>query len=135
MCQILISTRQSSALNAFIEALTRGGPNGLPRPIEIHAHDPTRYVGDMLAWVHQATASEHEFLSSLFGLREKNRMIGAKRDEEKEEDETMVAEILDKDLEGLGRPLKVSHSFTLTSGTVLIQARCGSSKQSRVKRA
>lgn len=34
-------------------------------------------------------------------------MIGAKRDEEKEEDETMVAEILDKNLEGLGRPLKV----------------------------
>lgn len=61
----------------------------------------------MLAWVHQATASEHEFLSSLFGLKEKNRMIGAKRDEEKEEDETMVAEILDKNLEGLGRPLKV----------------------------
>lgn len=108
ICQILTSTRQSSALNAFLEALTRGGPNGLPRPIEIHAHDPTRYVGDMLAWVHQATASEHEFLSSLFDLKEHKRMIGSKRGQEKEEDETLVAEILDKDLEGLGRPLKVS---------------------------
>lgn len=25
----------------------------MPRPIEMHAHDPRRYVGDMLAWVHQ----------------------------------------------------------------------------------
>ncbi len=25
----------------------------MPRPIEIHAHDPQRYINDMLAWVHQ----------------------------------------------------------------------------------
>ena len=37
-------------------------------------------------------------------------MIGSKRSEEREEDETLVAEILDKNLEGLGRPLKVSHA-------------------------
>ena len=24
---------------------------GKPKPIELHAHDPIRYVGDMLAWV------------------------------------------------------------------------------------
>lgn len=29
----------------FITALTRGGPGGTPRPIEMHAHDPRRYVG------------------------------------------------------------------------------------------
>lgn len=133
MCQILISTRQASVLNAFIEALTRGGPNGLPRPIEIHAHDPTRYVGDMLAWVHQATASEHEFLSSLFGLKEKNRMIGSRRDEEKEEDETMVAEILDKDLEGLGRPLKVGFTV-LAKICVADLRRCGYNRRSKVRR-
>jgi hypothetical protein len=61
----------------------------------------------MLAWIHQATASEHEFLASLFGLEERRRMIGSKRSEERQEDETLVAEILDKNLEGLGRPLKV----------------------------
>ena len=37
----------------FVTALTRGGPGGLPRPIEVQAHDPRRYIGDMLAWVHQ----------------------------------------------------------------------------------
>ena len=47
-----------------MDALTRGGPQGLPRPIELHAHDPLRYVGDMLAWVHQAIAAEREFLES-----------------------------------------------------------------------
>lgn len=41
------------------------GPGGTPRPIELHSHDPLRYVGDMLAWIHQATASEKEHLQSL----------------------------------------------------------------------
>ena len=29
------------------------------------AHDPVRYVGDMLAWVHQALASERDLLETL----------------------------------------------------------------------
>ena len=41
------------------------GPGGTPRPIELHSHDPLRYVGDMLAWLHQASASEKEYLQSL----------------------------------------------------------------------
>jgi hypothetical protein len=45
--------RHGALFQRFIVALTRGGPGGLPRPIEIHAHDPRRYVADMLAWVHQ----------------------------------------------------------------------------------
>ena len=106
----LTSTRQSSLLSSFLDALTRGGPNGLPRPIELHAHDPTRYVGDMLAWVHQTTASEHEFLESLFGVKERNRMVGSQREPAGDLDEAgeLVRDTLDKDLEGLGRPLKVS---------------------------
>lgn len=51
---------------AFINALTRGGPGGTPRPIELQAHDSLRYIGDMLAWIHQACASEKEMLESLF---------------------------------------------------------------------
>lgn len=70
------------------------GGGGAPRPIEMHSHDPLRYggprigdsvgacdgllkglstdaqffiryVGDMLAWLHQATASEKEHLEAL----------------------------------------------------------------------
>jgi hypothetical protein len=87
----------------------------------------------MLAWIHQATASEHEFLSSLFGLEERRRMIGSKRSEEREEDETLVAEILDKNLEGLGRPLKVCHSKDF--GITFADGRCGFSRRSRAKKA
>ncbi|GAB4822825.1 hypothetical protein N2152v2_009871 [Parachlorella kessleri] len=56
------SARHTALFQRFIKALTRG-----PRPIEMHAHDPRRYVLDMMAWVHQALASEREFLVSLFG--------------------------------------------------------------------
>ncbi|KAG8913144.1 Golgi transport complex subunit 6 [Tulasnella sp. 417] len=73
--KILTEVRQATLLSSFLEALTRGGPGGLPRPIELHAHDPTRYVGDMLAWVHQAMAGEREFLESLFGIKGDNRMV------------------------------------------------------------
>ncbi|GLE05607.1 hypothetical protein PINS_up014639 [Pythium insidiosum] len=62
----LTSSRRSLIVKRFIMALTRGGPNGIPRPIEMYAHDPVRYCGDMLAWVHQAIATEEEFFRVLF---------------------------------------------------------------------
>ncbi|KJE97377.1 hypothetical protein CAOG_07248 [Capsaspora owczarzaki ATCC 30864] len=61
----LASSRRVAVQRMFIDALTRGGPGGTPRPIELHSHDPMRYVGDMLAWLHQTVASEREFLDSL----------------------------------------------------------------------
>jgi hypothetical protein len=113
--EVLTATRAASILSAFLEALTRGGPHGLPRPIEIHAHDPTRYVGDMLAWVHQMTASEHELLDSLFGVKGR-RMVGAARSQlDRSEAEIHVAQVLDKNLEGLGRPLKLRIEQTIKS--------------------
>lgn len=36
------------------------------KPIELVAHDPLRYVGDMLAWCHSATVGEREALEVLF---------------------------------------------------------------------
>jgi len=59
------SIRNKSLVKAFIDALTKGGPNGMPRPIELHAHDPRRYVGDMAAWIHQAVASEQEVFKTV----------------------------------------------------------------------
>lgn len=49
--------RHNALFRRFISALTRGGPGGMPRPIEVHAHDPLRYVGDMLGWLHQVWQS------------------------------------------------------------------------------
>ncbi|CAD6930556.1 unnamed protein product [Tilletia controversa] len=66
----LTQTRSTAITREFNAALTQGGPppTHLPRPIELSAHDPTRYIGDMLAWVHQALASERELLGSLVGI-------------------------------------------------------------------
>ncbi|KAK0558126.1 Golgi transport complex subunit 6 [Tilletia horrida] len=66
----LTQTRSTALARAFNAALTQGGPppTYLPRPIELSAHDPIRYIGDMLAWIHQALASEREVLGSLVGV-------------------------------------------------------------------
>lgn len=90
-----------------MDALTRGGPGGLPRPIEIHAHDPLRYVGDMLAWVHQAIAGEREFLEGLFGLKGEKRMVGSVRRFGDSEEEIWIRELMDKAFEKLRSPLRV----------------------------
>ncbi|KZV66572.1 oligomeric complex COG6 [Peniophora sp. CONT] len=97
----LAQTRRAALLAAFLSALTN--PSSGTRPIELHAHDALRYVGDMLAWVHQSIAAEHEFLESLFGTPVRQRMIGAVR--EREED-GWIAELMDGAVSGLCGPLK-----------------------------
>ncbi|CAL5429320.1 unnamed protein product [Camellia sinensis] len=42
--QVLCRRDMTHYFKRFITALTRGGPGGLPRPIEVHAHDPLHYV-------------------------------------------------------------------------------------------
>ena len=44
------------------------GMGGTPKPIEVLSHDPLRYIGDMLAWIHQAMATERELLQTLLKL-------------------------------------------------------------------
>ncbi|KAI5363882.1 putative oligomeric Golgi complex subunit 6 protein [Septoria linicola] len=62
--------RENSLSNNFYSALT-GAPVDADHPvlgkaIELSAHDPLRYVSDMLAWAHSATVSEREALEVLF---------------------------------------------------------------------
>ncbi|KAF8065376.1 oligomeric Golgi complex subunit 6 [Lyophyllum atratum] len=112
----LSQTRQATLLSSFITALTRGGPSGLPRPIELHAHDPLRYVGDMLAWVHQAMAAERELLEALFGVANDGRMVGSVRvfDGQSEEEE-WIRELMDLCVAKLCVPLKVRVQQTIRS--------------------
>lgn len=62
--------REQVLTEAFYSALTGSssdaGQDPLTKPIEFSAHNPLRYVGDMLAWTHSATVSEREALESLF---------------------------------------------------------------------
>ncbi|KAM0789745.1 hypothetical protein ACM66B_006600 [Microbotryomycetes sp. NB124-2] len=126
---LLGTTRSTAILNLFLDALTRGGPNGLPRPIELHAHDPIRYVGDMLAWIHQMMATEREFLESLFGIKEDGRWVGSVRvykkkqgGHQEEDDEDRLRALLDRDMESCGRPFKVRVQQTIKSQEGCIMA-------------
>uniref|UniRef100_A0A8C5CEF2 Conserved oligomeric Golgi complex subunit 6 n=1 Tax=Gadus morhua TaxID=8049 RepID=A0A8C5CEF2_GADMO len=89
------TARRAAVVRGFIDALTRGGPGGTPRPIEMHSHDPMRYVGDMLAWLHQATASEKEHLDALL------KQVTVRGVEEN------MQEVVGHITEGVCRPLKV----------------------------
>jgi hypothetical protein len=60
------STRETTLSNAFHVALTGQGDDTVGKPIEFQAHDPLRYISDMLAWVHSATVGEREALEVLF---------------------------------------------------------------------
>lgn len=79
----LADRRARLVLDKFDAALRRGSGPG-ERPIEAQAHDRLRYVGDMLAWVHQASAGESEVYASLLqrkaeALTWRPRRIGARR--------------------------------------------------------
>ena len=133
----LAATRAQQLSTSFQRALTIGGPapTFLPRPMELHAHDPIRYVGDMLAWVHQSVASEREFLSGLFSRidhepdAEGGRRVGERRrglegsiDWTNNTEagpaggltkaEVWTREVLNKVMEGCDRLLKVCGTMT-----------------------
>lgn len=62
--------RQRILLDSFHAALTgtttSGADDPTIKPIDLTAHDPLRYVGDMLAWIHSAAVGEREVLEVLF---------------------------------------------------------------------
>ncbi|RDD46726.1 Conserved oligomeric Golgi complex subunit 6 [Trichoplax sp. H2] len=97
------SARRTAIVRGFIDALTRGGPGGTPRPIEMHSHDPQRYIGDMLAWLHQGVASEKELLQSLL-----KKVLAT-------DTAALVKEVLTHVTEGVCRPLKVRIEQVLMS--------------------
>jgi len=97
------AARRTAVVRCFIDALTRGGAGGTPRPIELYSHDPVRYVGDILAWLHQAVAGEKELLQSL--LRRTNI----------KEHKPMILEVLNHIMEGICQPFKVRVEQVITS--------------------
>ncbi|KAK6158558.1 hypothetical protein DH2020_005872 [Rehmannia glutinosa] len=118
--------RHNALFRRFISALTRGGPGGLPRPIEVHAHDPLRYVGDMLGWLHQALASERELVLALLDPDSvvNTGPIAQRFFKISESDvgktETDLTFVLDRIFEGVCRPFKVRVEQVLQSQPNLI---------------
>ena len=120
-CQdLVVTSRRTQLVQRFVIALTQGGPSGqVFRAMDVHAHDALRYVGDMLAWMHQAVASEEEFLESVFGDGHDEGKVRNLADDANTEHETegnddenaeagfTIQDLLARCLQGLGRPLRV----------------------------
>ncbi|KAI1826309.1 oligomeric complex COG6 [Xylaria intraflava] len=101
---------------------TSGAKDHSVKPIELAAHDPLRYVGDMLAWAHSATVSEREALEALFvsdgneiakGIQEGRenepwRLIAEEGDEGPPEFDAVKAlnDLVDRDVSGAARILR-----------------------------
>jgi hypothetical protein len=117
--------REHILSDSFYTALTglsvTGDEDKTVKPLELVAHDPLRYVGDMLAWTHSATVSEREALEVLF-ISDGNEIakgIQAGRDSEpwnkytRDEDADTVFDghkalndLVDRDVAGVARVLK-----------------------------
>lgn len=172
-CQdLLVNSRRTQLVQRFAVALTQGdgnsssavtaaggnsGPSSNPgsskhpssRALDLHAHDAARYVGGMLAWMHQAVASEMEFLEAIFGdvasenqpkMRNNHASAESKlrsasyddKDPAADEDASPVEaprdpqmvgltipELLARCVQGLGRPLRVRILQTLETKSTL----------------
>ena len=110
--------REHVLTEAFYSALT-GSSNEydhpMTKPIEFYAHEPLRYVGDMLAWTHSATVSEREALESLFisdgeeiskgfqaGWRAEPWSVG----DEAFDGRKALGELVNRDIAGIARALR-----------------------------
>lgn len=117
--------RENILSDSFFTALTGTSVSGTPdatiKPIELAAHDPLRYVGDMLAWSHSAAVGEREALEILFisdgdeiakGIRagrenEVWRLVAEEGDEVDVFDPvTALNELVDRDMSGAVRILR-----------------------------
>lgn len=96
------SSRRASLVARFVDALTKGGPGGMPGPIELHAHDAMRYTNDMLAWVHQALASEKELMTRLFTLE-----ANVGDDRTRQHNEELALKVLNTVFDALCRPFRI----------------------------
>jgi conserved oligomeric Golgi complex subunit 6 len=103
--------RRKVVLQDFIEALTQGENALSARAIDIQAHDPLRYLGDILAWTHQAVAGEKEILNLIFGVAANSRQSQLEPGSERWlEDGTILSaleDLIERDLEGTVRPIRV----------------------------
>ncbi|PWY94400.1 oligomeric Golgi complex subunit 6 [Aspergillus sclerotioniger CBS 115572] len=104
---------------ALTDAVSGTAGDQSVKPIEFSAHDPLRYIGDMLAWVHSTTVSEREALEALFVAdgEELARGIQAglssepwsRIDEDKEvtfDGQKALSDLVNRDLIGVSRALR-----------------------------
>lgn len=79
------------------------------RPIYMSAHDPVRFVGDLLAYVHSVSVNESETITSIFTMGDDND----------KEFENIIQDVTDKVLQSLSRPIKARVEQIVTTETKL----------------
>jgi len=106
----------------FFEALSQGDAATGARPIELQACDPVRYIGDMLAWIHENTASEAESVASLMGQAGTSGNDAEKPAEgdELSQELTRFEDVLDSTLEGLVAPFNNRVRQVLEAQAVIV---------------
>lgn len=98
------TSRRAVLVRNFIDALTRG-----PKPIEENSSDFQRYVGDMLAWLHQAIPTERDSLMQLLTLC---------CDKASTELTAAIQETLASICDGVCHPLRIRVEIVLNASTV-----------------
>lgn len=153
----ITTTRNKVIVKTFLSALSQHkssittedsrSPVSGNKPIEIHAHDPIRYVGDMLAWIHQSLANESELLQAvLFSSQSSstsntNSQLNNFNTNEQTDNKSKIGEeestfheilstykILDAIFEGVCRPFKVRVEQVILSITANYQTNQSNSK-------
>lgn len=121
----LARTRKQALLQRFLEALSQGDSSFGSRPIELQACDPVRYVGDMLAWIHENVAAEREAVAALMGLAPSTAAATGNCSHPPSdtlETNTIVSfeEILDIVLDGIATTLSTRSKQALQSNTSIV---------------
>ena len=126
--ELISSGRRTEVTRRFLLALTSG--YGGMAPLEMKAHDPVGYVGDMLAFAFRAFRVEGELVKTLFlwndndgdndGGADKegkqlNNADGEEEDVQGGDRPMNVAEMLSQSMGGLARPLRTRVSQVVSS--------------------
>jgi hypothetical protein len=103
-------------LREFLDALSMGGSQRKGMPIELHAHDTVRYVGDMCAWMHQEVVLCTDVCHVLFSQKSPNNTAtsstttttSARKSNSSSGGEmsAVVKDVLQRSFEGVGRQLR-----------------------------
>eukprot|EP00668_Euglena_longa_P004263 GGOE01004998.1.p1 GENE.GGOE01004998.1~~GGOE01004998.1.p1 ORF type:complete len:656 (-),score=190.33 GGOE01004998.1:147-2093(-) len=103
--------RRTAIVRNFFDALSAGS-----RPIDAQSSDALRYVGDMLAWIHQSVAEENELLQNFFEGKGAHPIVDT---EGMEANDISKLELLDQIFEGLAKHLKVRIEQVLGSASAV----------------
>ncbi|CAM9024787.1 unnamed protein product [Wickerhamomyces anomalus] len=114
----LIQQRSKTIVDEFLYQLNNADSNDVSRPIVLSAHDPLRYIGDILAYVHSVIVNEVEFIQNLFqkiDSSENDELYNQRSELEEalihvenfQNVDDIVNDTLVKIINGLSRPLKI----------------------------